>query len=501
MPTREYERLGLDDVFYEILGLRVPLIRMPVAPGRNIAILVEVAARNQLLRVARPPRGARARRAPRGSRCVRRRRWPSHRRRRRGTRAGRRRRWPAAPGSGDERQQRPEGGQDEPVGRAGKARSDRGPAVHRPHRAVRVGQVAGDSRARGSRLLLRRQPADDADPDAGQAVAARRRRHREGRDRRRRARGRLPVVVPEDLPAAAEDAAAEPGADLPRGEPRGAGAAVQRDAAAASAGADRSVSEGIRDERSRLNVIRDLADEIVDTSDMTVHELRQFFMGLSRERSRARLVDHAAQLRLQARRAGRRRSGVRRALPAEPAFRARRCAAGPAATGRSPSSWSATASTREFMDRLEDYLRYVVPFYVAEGKSYLTIAIGCTGGRHRSVMIAERLRRALARPCGVAPGARAAPGYGGTAVSRPGRIGPAHPPAPTWPTIDSCDWRRRRHPRAARDRAGQRGRDDRRRPAAVHRRSRSAGTTTSTTRGRTSRRRSSGCAARKACCC
>jgi HPr kinase/phosphorylase len=49
-PTREYERLGLDDEFYDILGLRVPLIRMPVAPGRNIAILVEVAARNQLLR-------------------------------------------------------------------------------------------------------------------------------------------------------------------------------------------------------------------------------------------------------------------------------------------------------------------------------------------------------------------------------------------------------------------------------------------------------------------
>ena len=49
-PTREYERLGLDDDFYDILGLRVALIRMPVAPGRNIAILVEVAARNQLLR-------------------------------------------------------------------------------------------------------------------------------------------------------------------------------------------------------------------------------------------------------------------------------------------------------------------------------------------------------------------------------------------------------------------------------------------------------------------
>ena len=47
---REYERLGLDDAFFELLGLRIPLISMPVAPGRNLAILVEVAARNQLLR-------------------------------------------------------------------------------------------------------------------------------------------------------------------------------------------------------------------------------------------------------------------------------------------------------------------------------------------------------------------------------------------------------------------------------------------------------------------
>ena len=48
--SREYERLGLDDQFQTLLGLSVPLIRMPVAPGRNLAILVEVAARNQLLR-------------------------------------------------------------------------------------------------------------------------------------------------------------------------------------------------------------------------------------------------------------------------------------------------------------------------------------------------------------------------------------------------------------------------------------------------------------------
>jgi HPr kinase/phosphorylase len=49
-PQREYDRLGIDDAFFDLLGLRVPLIRMPVAPGRNLAILVEVAARNQLLR-------------------------------------------------------------------------------------------------------------------------------------------------------------------------------------------------------------------------------------------------------------------------------------------------------------------------------------------------------------------------------------------------------------------------------------------------------------------
>jgi HPr kinase/phosphorylase len=49
-PGREYDRLGLDDARYEVLGVHIPMIRMPVAPGRNVAILVEVAARNQLLR-------------------------------------------------------------------------------------------------------------------------------------------------------------------------------------------------------------------------------------------------------------------------------------------------------------------------------------------------------------------------------------------------------------------------------------------------------------------
>ena len=158
---------------------------------------------------------------------------------------------------------------------------------------------------------------------------------------------------------------------------------------------DRSVSEGIRDERQRLNIIRELADEIVDTSDMTVHELRHFFMGLSRDRSSSRMVITLLSF------------GFKHGVPvdADLVFDVR-CLPNPhfvptlrRRTGRDKAVvdfLERDPSTREFMDRLEEYLRYVIPFYITEGKSYLTIAIGCTGGRHRSVMIAERLRTGLA---------------------------------------------------------------------------------------------------------
>jgi len=163
---------------------------------------------------------------------------------------------------------------------------------------------------------------------------------------------------------------------------------------------DRSVTEGIRDERSRMHAIRDLADEIVDTSDMTVHELRQFFMSLSRDRSRARLMITLLSF------------GYKFGVPvdADLVFDAR-CLPNPhfvatlrRRTGRDRAVaqfMEKDASARDFMDRLEEYLRFVVPYYVAEGKSYLTVAIGCTGGRHRSVMIAERLRRGLSDLTGV----------------------------------------------------------------------------------------------------
>jgi RNase adapter protein RapZ len=59
------------------------------------------------------------------------------------------------------------------------------------------------------------------------------------------------------------------------------------------------------------------------------------------------------------------------------------------------------AATREFLDRTINLLQFLIPQYVAEGKTYLTIGIGCTGGRHRSVMIAEALKKGLARIEGV----------------------------------------------------------------------------------------------------
>lgn len=157
----------------------------------------------------------------------------------------------------------------------------------------------------------------------------------------------------------------------------------------------RSASEGIREERGRLLALRGMADEIVDTSDMTVHELRKFFMDLSRDRARARLVVTLLSF------------GYKHGVPVDadlmfdvrclpnphfvPALRRR--------TGRDRAVvqfMEREASTREFIRRMEDYLTHAVPYYVSEGKSYLTIAIGCTGGRHRSVMVAERLGRSLA---------------------------------------------------------------------------------------------------------
>lgn len=157
----------------------------------------------------------------------------------------------------------------------------------------------------------------------------------------------------------------------------------------------RSASEGIREERVRLSAIREMADALVDTSDMTVHELRHFFMNLSRDRSKTRLVVTVLSF------------GYKHGVPldADLVFDVR-CLPNPhfvptlrRRTGRDRAVaryLEKDASTLEFIEKLEDYLRFTIPHYIAEGKSYLTVAIGCTGGRHRSVAIAERLKRTLA---------------------------------------------------------------------------------------------------------
>ncbi len=157
----------------------------------------------------------------------------------------------------------------------------------------------------------------------------------------------------------------------------------------------RSVTEGIREERERLNAIRSMADEIIDTSDLTVHELRQTFMTLSRGRApRSSLLVTLLSF------------GFKHGLPPEadlvfdarwlpnphfvPELRAR--------TGRDRpvvEYMEQHPETGEFVSRLTDFLRYAIPKYAEEGKSYLTVAIGCTGGRHRSVMIAEAIRKCL----------------------------------------------------------------------------------------------------------
>ncbi len=158
---------------------------------------------------------------------------------------------------------------------------------------------------------------------------------------------------------------------------------------------DRSVREGIHEERTRLNAIRRMADLVIDTSDLTVHELRQTFMSLSRGASpRAPLVVTFLSF------------GFKHGVPvdADLMFDAR-FLPNPhfvsqlrPLTGRDRpviTFMNRHPETGEFIERLEGLLRFLLPQYVREGKSYLTVAIGCTGGRHRSVMIAETLRRRL----------------------------------------------------------------------------------------------------------
>jgi UPF0042 nucleotide-binding protein len=165
---------------------------------------------------------------------------------------------------------------------------------------------------------------------------------------------------------------------------------------------DRPVLEGIHEERTRLAPIRRLADRILDTTDLTVHELRRTFMTLSSGRRRpSRMLVTLTSF------------GFKHGVPAEAdlVFDVR-CLPNPyfvpelrMRSGRHRAVVAFMEShqeTRAFVRRIADFLRFAIPHYVSEGKSYLTVAVGCTGGRHRSVMVAEALRRAIEGTGGIA---------------------------------------------------------------------------------------------------
>ncbi len=154
--------------------------------------------------------------------------------------------------------------------------------------------------------------------------------------------------------------------------------------------------DGIRRERELLAGLRERADRIVDTTALTVHQLRDQLHGLFRDPVAAdqltvQLVSFGykfgvptdADMVLDAR------------FLANPFFveelRPR--------TGCDPAVASFVLErdeAREFLRCSEGLLGFILPLYRREGKSYFTIAVGCTGGRHRSVALVERLARAIA---------------------------------------------------------------------------------------------------------
>jgi UPF0042 nucleotide-binding protein len=158
---------------------------------------------------------------------------------------------------------------------------------------------------------------------------------------------------------------------------------------------DRSLLQSLRREREMLEEVRSEADVVVDTSEMTVHELRSFiqktFVG---DPSRARMVVSATSF------------GYKFGVPhdVDLLFDVR-FLANPhfvpelkPKTGLDPAVAAyieKDSETERFLARVGEFLDYLLPLYEREHKSYLSIGVGCTGGRHRSVFVAERLAAML----------------------------------------------------------------------------------------------------------
>jgi RNase adapter protein RapZ len=162
-------------------------------------------------------------------------------------------------------------------------------------------------------------------------------------------------------------------------------------------GTDAPVKSALKAERRHLGEIRNLADFVIDTSKFNVHELRAYINERFQQQPKEKsiLVSCVS-------------FGFRQGVPEDsdlvfdvrflpnphfvPEFRP--------LTGRHPRVAKYIRSfpqTQEFISRISDLLVYLLPHYIHEGKSYLTIAFGCTGGQHRSVLIAEEVAKRLRR--------------------------------------------------------------------------------------------------------
>lgn len=162
-------------------------------------------------------------------------------------------------------------------------------------------------------------------------------------------------------------------------------------------GREERVTQALQEERRLLEPIRQVADIVIDTTKFNVHELRAYIQSkFVRESDGKSLMISSVSF------------GYKRGVPLDadlvfdvrflpnphfvPEFRN--------LTGKDAKVENYIVSfpqTREFLDRVTDLLIFLLPHYIHEGKSYLTLAFGCTGGQHRSVMIAEEIARRLGR--------------------------------------------------------------------------------------------------------
>ena len=157
----------------------------------------------------------------------------------------------------------------------------------------------------------------------------------------------------------------------------------------------RPVLEGIESEREGLGIMRDMADKVIDTSDFTVHELqdeiRKYFSNESRLRKMTITllsfgysygIPHEADLLVDV-----------RFLP-NPYFveELKRLTGEDEGVTTYVLKWK---ETRQFLRRFQELVGFLIPLYQKEGKAYLTIAVGCTGGRHRSIVVANAVEAYL----------------------------------------------------------------------------------------------------------